>query len=430
VFFLMKKKSEVKIGIVGLWHLGCVYAASMARLGFEVEGYDQDKQVVADLKLGKPPVFEPELEETIKHHLGKNLRFVDSPEEFFKDKKYVFVTYDLPVDEKDRVSVAPIKKTISLLKRYASNETIVVVSSQVLLGTCRNLSKATGMRVVYFPENVRLGKAFETFLTPDRIILGSDDAKVLENFKIDFEAFKCQFIMMGLESAEMVKHALNSYLATCVSYSSEIADLCELYGANMNDVVAALKTDRRVSPFAPINPGLGFAGATLGRDIQSLKKLGRGKSYKTKLFEAVYKVNQERLEWLIKKIKTVTPKMKGVRVGILGLTYKPGTNTLRRSMSLGLATLLKKEGCEIRAYDPVIKDKVVGYDYIEITKNYDEFFDGLDVVVLMTEWPEFKELPVRRAGELMRKRVMIDTKNFLDRSLFVGNNFVFRGTGW
>lgn len=431
----MKKVVNLKIGVVGLWHIGCIYASGLAKLGYKVEGFDPDKEIIKNLREGKAPVFEPELDKVIGENLGKNLFFTDNLKVFFKDKNYIFVTYDLPVDEKDRVSTKLIDQTIKLIHEFNGQNNTFVVSSQAPLGTCRRLMKKISSngdtaRVIYLPENIRLGEAFETFLTPDRIILGSDSVKLMDGFIRDFPIFKCPFIKMGLESAEMVKHALNSYLATCVSYSSEISDLCEILGANMKDVVGALKTDRRVSPYAPINPGLGFAGATLGRDIQSLKGLGKKKNYETKLFKAVYQVNQERLQWLIKKIKVVRPDLREVQIGILGLTYKPGTNTLRRSMSLELVNLLRKEGCKLRAFDPVVKEPIRGFDFLTVTQNYNEFFKGLQIMVLMTEWPEFKDMPIVEKSGLMKEKILFDTKNFLDGSILRSNNFIYKGTGF
>jgi len=420
----MKSK---RIGVFGLWHLGCVYATSLAKLGFEVEASDFDKRIVGNLQKGKPPIFEPGMEDIIKAKNNKGLNFVDI-KKLFKNKDYIFIAHDLPVDDQDRVKTKLIDKTVKLIKKYGEPETTYVISSQVPLGTCKKVAEVA-KKVIYFPENVRLGKAYETFLTPERIILGSNDRSLMEKFEKDFIVFNCPFIKMSWESAEMVKHALNSYLATCVSYSSELADLCELLGANMLDVVSALKTDKRVSPFAPINPGMGFAGATLGRDIKSLKYLGLKKKYKTKLFNTVYRVNQERLTWLIGKIKDNIGNIKGKNIGILGLTYKPGTNTLRRSMSLELAEKLNKVGAIIKAYDPVIVEKVETHKFINISKNYSDFFKDLDAVVLMTEWPEFKEINAKDAGKLMKKRVVFDTKNFLNKKLFEDNKFLYVGTG-
>jgi len=406
-------KNKFKVGVFGLWHLGCVYATGLAKVGYEVEASDFSSKVMSDLNKGILPVFEPGMEEEIK---SPKLKFVDK-QEVFVDKKYIFITHDLPVNSKDKVSMKLIDRTVDLMVKSADKTTVFVVSSQVMLGTCRKIAEC-GYKVLYFPENVRLGKAYETFLRPDRIVLGGNDPVLLDEFEKDFSIFCCPFIKMSWESAEMVKHALNSYLASCVSFSSEVADLCEILGANMIDVVAALKTDKRVSAFAPINPGMGFAGATLGRDVKSLVRLGKKHGYKTKLMNSVYEVNCDRIDWLINKIKNRIIKFEGCKIGILGLTYKPGTSTLRRSMSLELASKLNRLKSKLSAYDPMVKSNIVGYEYISIENNFKELVNNSDVIVLMTEWPEFKEMNLK----LLSGKLVFDTKNFFDRKYnFIGS---------
>lgn len=429
----MKNSGNLSIGVLGLWHLGCVYTACLAKLGFDVLGYDENNIVINNLKKGIPPILEPELAETIKKHLRKNLFFSSSLKESLENKDYIFITHDLPVDNFDRVLMEIIEKTFSNISKHISPNATVVISSQVPLGTSRKLvnllkKNTKDPKVIYFPENLRLGNAFRTFLEPDRIILGSDNKQALEQFKKDFK-FNCQFITMSLESAEMSKHALNTYLATCISFSSELSDLSEKTGANMTDVVKALKTDKRVSIYAPINPGLGFAGGTLARDIQILRKIAQNKKYKTKLLNSVYAVNQDRLPMLLEKINSIYPSLKKKLIGILGLTYKPGTNALRRSMSLDLASLLKDQGCEVKAFDPVIKEQISSHSFIKVCSNIDDFFQDLDMVILMTDWPEFLKLNLPKLSSVMKNRTMIDTKNFLDSQMYKNNGFNYLGMG-
>ena len=417
------RNSVKTIGILGLWHLGSVYAASLAKKGFEVTGFDFNENIVKNLKKGVPPIFEPNLEQTLKRFNNKNLHFTASENEFFQKKDYIFIAYDIPVDSNDIVQMEIVEKTFATLAKYVSASSTIVICSQVPVGTSRRLinllrKKIKNSKLIYFPENLRLGQAFNAFFKPDRIILGGDNTKVLEDFQKDFSFFKCPVITMSLESAEMVKHALNTYLATCISFSSELSDLSEKSGANMTDVVKALKSDKRVSIFAPINPGLGFAGGTLGRDIQSLKKLAKNVRYEPKLLNAVYAVNQDRLTMLISKIKSIYPFLKGKTIGVLGLTYRPNTNTLRRSMSIDLINRLKSKGCKIKAFDPGIKDEIKEYPFIEISKDLKTFFENLDMVILMTEWPEFKDINPRLAADLVSQKIIIDTKNFLDRQAY------------
>lgn len=429
----MKNSDNPSIGVLGLWHLGCVYTACLAKLGFDVLGYDENNIVINNLKRGIPPILEPMLAEIIKKHLRKNLFFSSSLNEALRNKNYIFITHDLPVDNFDRVQMETIEKTFSNISKHISPNTTIVISSQVPLGTSRKLVNLLKKnikvpKVIYFPENLKLGNAFRTFLEPDRIILGSDNKQALEQFKKDFK-FNCQFITMSLESAEMSKHALNTYLATCISFSSELSDLSEKTGANMIDVVKALKTDRRVGTYAPINPGLGFAGGTLARDIQILRKIAKDKKYELKLLNAVYLVNQERLPMLLKKINSIYPSSKKMLIGILGLTYKPGTNTLRRSMSLDLASLLKDKGFEVKAFDPVIKEQIFSHSFIKVCSNIDDFFQNLDMVILMTDWPEFLKLNLPKLASVMKNRTMIDTKNFLDSQMYKNNGFKYLEIG-
>lgn len=430
----MHNNNRKNIGILGLWHLGCVYAASLASKGFNVVGFDFDKNVTNNLKKNIPPLFEPQLKETLSKFNKKNLYFTNSEKELFQNKDYIFITYDVSVNESDIVQLDLINKVFKILPRYINPQTTIVISSQIPIGTSRKLVNSLKINnlknnVIYFPENLKLGKAFASFLTPDRIVIGSDNTEALTKFQMDFNFFNCQVVTMSLESAEMVKHALNSYLATCISFSSELADLSEISRANMQDVVTALKLDKRISPFAPINPGLGFAGGTLGRDIQSLRKLAKKMNYHSKLLDAVYSVNQDRLKMLISRIHSIYPSPKRKFIGILGLTYKPDTNTLRRSMSLELINKLKNFGYRIKVFDPAIKKKVKNYPFVEINKDINSFFKNLSLIILMTAWPEFANIDPKNVANLMEKKIIIDTKNFLNKQKYKENGFTLLRIG-
>jgi UDPglucose 6-dehydrogenase len=338
------------------------------------------------------------------------------------------------VDDNDISDLAPIEKIFTSVAKYASPDSCIVISSQIPAGTSRVLvdklkkKKIANPKVIYFPENLRLGTAYDSFLKPDRIILGSDNAEALAQFEKDF-SFGCPVITMGLESAEMSKHAMNCYLATCVSLSSELCDIGEKIGANMNEVIKALKSDRRVSPYAPLNPGFGFAGATLGRDVQSIKKIGKSIRYSPDLLTAVYSVNQKRLPYLIAKIKDMYPRIRNKKIGLLGLTYKPNTDTLRRSLALGLAELLHVQGVKLVAYDPVITKKISSHPYIHIAQSLDEFSQGVDMIVLMTDWKEFLDIDIKRLSEQVTSKIIIDTKNFLPSDAYKEHGFIYKGIG-
>lgn len=411
------RKTNLSVGVLGLWHLGCVYAASFAELGYTVTGFDLDPQNIDNLKRGIPPISEPGLDDVITKTLGKHLFFSSEPKEAISHKKYVFVTLDVPVSDQDKTNLKPLNKLFDLLIKHASPKTKIVISSQVPLGTSRSFLKRISKKhptidVIYFPENIRLGAAFQTFLNADRIILGLEKDSVQKQFIKDFPNFTCPVYGMNLESAEMVKHALNSFLAVNISFASEISDLCEMLGANYDDVVKALRADARIGPNSPLNPGTGFAGGTIGRDVQNLRMLVRGLHYKPLLLSAAYKVNQNRLIRLVEKVETIYPKLSGKKIGILGLTYKPNTNTLRRSKSLELAKILFSKKAAIFAFDPAIKESIPSHRYITVSQNRSTFFRGLDLLIVMTPWPEFKEISKKEISK-MKKKMILDTNNLL-----------------
>lgn len=433
----MKNKNyKPSIGILGLWHLGLVYAVSLAKLGYKITGFDLDSKTITDLKTGRPPLFEPELDEELNKYLNKNLFFSAKPEEAIKNMDFIFICMDIPINKKGQSDQSLLYRLFDLVLNYCSPKTNVILSSQVAVGTSRQFLSRLKLRspttdLIYFPENLRLGRGIDTFLHPDRIVLGSGSgsgliSKRLINF---FQKFNCPIIYISLESAEMVKHALNSYLALNISFSSEIGDQCEITNANFTDVIFALKTDKRISPHAPINPGLGFSGGTLERDLQSLIKLSNKYDYDPLLLKAVLKVNRNRLKILINKINKIFPYLEREKIGLLGLTYKPGTNTLRSSQSLQLAQLLFKKKVDIRAYDPSILQAIKTHPYIGIATSIDTFFKDLDLAILMTDWPEFRQINPRKISSLMNKKIIFDTKNFLNKNKYSSSGFTYYKMG-
>lgn len=418
------RKNPIKIGVIGLWHLGCVYSSAFADLGFDVCAYDLSKENISKLNLIEPPIEEPGLKEIIKKNLGKSLFFLDDPKGTISNKKYVFLTSDMRADSYDKTVPDHIDDYFKLLDKFLSPNTIVVICSQVPIGTSMKLyrrlnRKNRKVKLIYFPENIRLGQAFERFFNPDRIILGNIDRIAVNQFTQDFNRICSNVFLMNYESAEMSKHALNSYLALNISFSSEIGDLCEALGAHLEDVVKAIKSDSRVSPLAPLDPGLGFWGGTLERDLKVLMFHSKEKKIKSRLINATYGVNQSRLKYIESRINEILAGFSNKKVGLLGLTYKAGTNTLRRSISLKLAKLLKRKGVEVRVIDPTIK----------LSINEDEFWRDLDLAVLMTNWPEFLKYKPLLTGRLMRVKNIFDTKNFLNQNEYKKAGFKYYSIG-
>ncbi|OGI95625.1 hypothetical protein A2917_03690 [Candidatus Nomurabacteria bacterium RIFCSPLOWO2_01_FULL_42_17] len=423
-----------KICIIGMWHLGTVTAGCLAIIGNEVICFDFKKEVINNMKKGYLPIFEPGLQELFDKARKKNIiSFSNNLKNIIPGSDYVYITFDTPVDSHDKVNLAVIHKSMDKIIPLISPKTLLVISSQIPVGTCRKIiqkirNKGKKNELCYIPENLRLGDAIKSFLEPERIVIGLSSDLAKQKAENLLSHIKTSKIFMNLESAEMTKHAMNAYLATLISFSSEISNICEKVGANALDVMNALKTEKRVSPYAPIMPGLGFGGGTLARDIQILKEVGSIHKVKTEVLNAVFSNNTHRMEYVSDKLKMLLGTLNKKKIAFFGLVYKAGTNTLRRSLTLQIIDQIKNKNVIISAYDPMIKEKIKNYN-IEVCKSPSEAVDKADALVIMTDWDEFKEINYSDLAKSMRNQIIFDTKNILDISKLKKSNVKYYGIG-
>ncbi len=430
---------QEKVCVMGLWHLGVVTSVCLADLGCQVVGVDKDVGRVEALNSGRPPIYEPGLDGLVSENLtsGK-LRFTTDLREAALGAKYILVAYDTPVDENDEVDLSGVFATVEELAAHVDDGATIIISSQVPVGTCAQLiekirrAKPTLIfSVACVPENLRLGQAIERFKHPEFLVIGADDPAVHERVEQLLSVIDAPKVKTDLLTAEMTKHAINAYLATAISFGNEIANLCDEVGADALKVVQALRLDSRVSPKAPLNPGLGFAGGTLARDMKVLCGVGREKGYAAPLLNGVLQVNEGQNGRVVARLKRVYPSLRGRVIGVLGLTYKAGTSTLRRSAAVEIIRSLTAEGATVRAYDPKV-------DPAELQPHLDSFTfcsdpyaaaTGSDALILVTEWPEFKELDFQRIRSLLRNPILLDTQNMLDADRLSQMGFVYQGVG-
>ncbi len=418
--------------------MGCTASAGLAEAGYAVTGVDFDKKIVDDLKLNKPPLFEPGLEDLIKKNQDSGrLNFTADFKSALEKKKFVVIAFDTPVDNNDQPDPSVLYKACEKIAQYAADDCIVIIMSQVAVGTCRDMKKfilkrRPGMKcqMVYNPENLQLGQAIKRFLEPDRVIIGLEDESMKPMMEKFYQVIGGTKLYMDLESAEMVKHATNAFLAMSISFINEIADFCELTGADVRKVVEGLKADGRIGARAFLSPGIGYAGGTLGRDIAVLRRLGKSKKLNTHILDAVREVNRNRQKKLIEKIKNIVGSLRNKGVAILGLTYKPGTSTLRRSMSLEIAKKLSLAGAKIKAYDPKITDPIKELPKMRVCQDPYEAIAGADVILLATDWPQFKELDFAKVKKLAGKAAIVDCKNFLSPEVIKNKGFSYYGIGF
>jgi UDPglucose 6-dehydrogenase len=304
------------------------------------------------------------------------------------------------------------------------------------VGTCEQLAERLRRRapqlafsVAYHPENLRLGEALRTFLEPDFLLVGAEEEAVADRLLELYSGVSAPRLKMSTRSAELAKHALNAFLGTSISFVNELAGLAEACGADVRDVARALRHDRRIGPHAFLNPGPGFSGGTLGRDIQTLRRLGEQVGRKTLLLDATLEVNNERLPHLVETVRSACGGLRGMRVGLLGLTYKPGTNTLRRSHAVALARSLLQAGAEVRAYDPRMTEPCPETRGLVLCRDAYQTAEAADALLVITPWPEFKNLDWGRLRQAMRQPVLIDAHNCLDDRAARQAGWRYRGTG-
>lgn len=414
--------ASARITVIGLWHLGCVVSTALAHLGHNVVGTDFDSETVRRLQQGQPPIYEPDLTEMMARQTrDARLSFAGSCAEALAGADYVFITFDTPVDDNDQSDLGPIERALDTIARHARGQIEIVIMSQIPVGTCRRLAQrlrqqapALRFHLAYQPENLRLGEALKAFLQADLIVVGAEDEAAASHVLELYQGIESPHVTMSWDSAEMVKHALNTFLATSISFVNELSNLAEVAGPDMRDVVRALRLDRRIGKHAFLSPGPGFSGGTLARDVQTLRGLGRQYGLPTPQLDATLAVNAGRLTGIVEKIRRLCGEGKGRRVGLLGLTYKPGTSTLRRSNSLALARLLLSEGSKVRAFDPQVREPQPETEGIEICSDPYEAAREADAVVVMTPWAEFKDLDFTRLSACMRRPVLLDPHNCLD----------------
>ncbi len=413
----------MKICVFGLWHLGSVISACIASKGYEVVGFDEDKNIIKNLNAGKAPIYEPSLNSLIKKGLDYgNLFFSNNIKKALSKAEILWVAIDTPVNLNDKADInyiiSRVKKIIPKLKKNV----IILFSSQMPVGSIKKINnfvkKNFPKKKINFacsPENLRLGNSVEIFFNPDRIIVGVSNKKTQEKLNPLFLSICKKIEWMSIESAEMTKHALNSFLASSVIFTNEIATICEKVGANAHEVENGLKSDMRIGKRAYLSPGDPIAGGTLLRDINFLNIESKKNKLVTPLLSSIVLSNNEHKKWIRKKLQDQYVSLSNISITIFGLTYKPNTNTLRRSLSIELCDWLITKGAKISVYDPVIKK--LPKRLTKKVKNYDNAIDALndtDVLIIGTKWQEFKKITSKIAKVSKKNMIIIDPNRFLE----------------
>ena len=417
----------MKVGVIGLWHLGCVTAACLAKLDHTVIAYDEDADRIAELKQKKLPVYEPNLLEYISEAEKKaKLSFHHDPTSL-RDLDIIWVTYDTPVNSDGLADVKLIKDRLLTLFPYFKEDVLLIISSQLPVGSTREMmtlfqaaDPAKKFRLVYSPENLRLGNAIARFMNPERIVMGVESEDGKAQIKKLLYPMADKVIWMSIASAEMTKHAINTFLATSIVFINELATLCQKLEVDIKSVEKGLKTDKRIGPLAYLSAGSGFSGSTLMRDVTYLLEASHAQQVSMPLFEALLTSNRKHSDWVQQKLLGKFKQLKGKKIAILGLAYKPGTNALRHSLAVRVGVWLASQGAIVRAYDPLITHLSTELaNIISLQSDLVSAFNQADAVVIGTECPEFVNADMKKLISTLAEPNVFDMGGLLSQQLKV-----------
>ncbi len=408
----------MKIVVQGLWHLGTVTAACCAR-HFQVVGLDFDAANVAKLNSGMAPLFEPGLDNLLAAGIAaKKLSFTTDPKIACAKANVLWVAYDTPVNDNDESDVNFVLGNLRRALPSLPNDALVLISAQLPVGTCAKLERELPQfHFACSPENLRLGKAIDAFEKAERAVVGiRTDAKktLLEEL---FKPFAAQVIFMRTESAEMVKHALNSFLALSITFINEVARLCEHTGADAKEVSIGLKSEPRIGPKAYLGPGGPFAGGTLARDVVTLSKLAEANGEKISVIPAIKQSNDLHRGWAFRRLLSRLGALRGKKIAVLGLTYTTNTDTLRRSAAVELCQQLLQAGAQVSAFDPSVKSLPAELKSVSLANEISAALAGADAAAVCTEWPQFRQADWPNIVPQMRGKTFVDANRFLEKEL-------------
>ncbi len=417
------------IGVVGVGWVGLVTAACFAELGHPVVARDILPEKVEALSRGEVTIHEPGLDELLGRN-AERLTFTTEMAGLLERARLLFVCVDTPPTYSGDADLGRVMAVVDELRGDTSHA--LVMKSTVPVGTGNKVQRElseTGYASC--PEFLKEGSAVADFMNPDRVVIGADDGNewVAEAIEEIYAPLQGELVRTDVASAEMIKLASNTFLATKISFINEIANVCEQVGADVSEVSRGMGLDDRIGPKF-LQAGIGFGGSCFGKDVSALRKLAANTGYHFQLLNAVVEVNELQKRRVVHKLREHLGSLVGKRVALLGLAFKPNTDDMRDAASLVLAARLEGEGVKVAAYDPVAGKRAAELmSGVEMCDSAVEALEGADAAVLVTEWPEFAALDWAAAAERMAKPLLIDGRNFLDAKLLRGAGFEYEGIG-
>lgn len=400
----------MRVAVIGAGYVGLIQAVGLAHLGNQVTLAERDPVRVAEIQEGRSPIFEPGLPELLSATLADgSLRVTDSNQEAVKDAQIVFLALPTPQGDDGEADVSAIYAVADELSTFLPQDCLVVTKSTVPVGTNREVGIRTGRSVASNPEFLREGSAVTDFMKPDRIVIGTEDRRNVDQLIELYQSMDAPILVTDLISAEVIKYAANGYLAARVTYANAMANVCEAVGADVRDVLLGIGYDHRIG-FSFMRPGPGFGGSCFPKDTRALVRLAADAGYDFSLMSGVIATNEEQFARTVAKVRdAVGGNLAGARVAVWGLAFKAGTDDVRESPAIRVINQLMEAGADVVAFDPQASAPGIadGGDAMSTIK-------GADVLLIATEWPEFQRLDLRLVAAHMRGSAIVDARNLLD----------------
>ncbi len=430
------------VTFIGTGYVGLVSGTGISDFGHKVICYDISKEKIKSLQKGNIPIYEPGLAELIKKNTSVGrLSFSNDPEISIKNADVIFIAVGTPMGKDGKADLKYVESAARTIGKYLNSYTVICTKSTVPIGSSKkiiniiNSSKKDNITFDYIsnPEFLREGSALNDFLWPDRVVIGGSSKKSFDIMKEIYGPLfknKQPIVYTTVTTAEMIKYASNAFLALKISYMNEVANLCESIGADVKQVSKVMGQDGRISSKF-LHPGPGYGGSCFPKDTEAFAAVGRNNGNKIRTIEAAIKTNNEQKLRMVRKIKNlIGGNFKNKTIAILGLAFKPNTDDVRESASIEMIKNIIKEGGLVNAFDPVANDSMqMIFPDISYKESWEQACEDADGVVIMTEWNEFRAISLCQLKSLMKKPILLDTRNILNVKKLKKNNFLFDNVG-
>lgn len=431
----------MKITIIGTGYVGLVTGACFAEVGHHVLCVDNDPQKVELLRSGGIPIYEPGLEELVQRNVAAGrLDFTGSTAEGVTRSEIIFIAVPTPPQPDGSVDLSFIEAVareiagnLTAYRIIVDKSTVPVKTAEKVAETIRRYCKTkVEFDVVSNPEFLREGFAVDDLMKPDRIVIGAASPRPETALRELYAPFQAPFIVTDTNSAELIKHAANSFLALKISYANALSVICEAAGANVQEVTRGMGLDARIGTRF-LNAGLGFGGSCFPKDLSAFIQISQQLGYDFRLLKEVQRINADQMERFLKKITDTLWVLKDKQIGVLGLAFKQNTDDVRTSPAIDLCQRLLKEGARLRVYDPEAMDKAKSPlppgESVTYAADMNAVPEGCDALVIATEWPQFTKLDLARARKSMVTPIVLDGRNLLDPTEMEQHGFIYKSIG-